>query len=375
MSHIPSHQVRRLDTPISSKRDSLVTIQGKSYYDFTSNDYLGLATHPELLKLTSSFYTFGFGSTGSRLLSGDATPFHLLEQQMAHFYTKEAALLFNSGYQANCGILPALVTDQDLIISDKRCHASIIDGIRLSSAKHLRFKHNDLEHLSTLLHTHRHRYKRCILVTETLFSMDGDAPNIPALINIKQHFDCMLYIDSAHSFGVTGPHGEGVDTASLPHIDLLVTTFGKAMGSYGACIACSDAIKQHLINTSRSFIFSTALPLPIIFWNSAALTLMQTMNQERLTLQTVSTWFRQELSTIGFDTPSTSHIIPIIMGSNERAERAAAQLQNLGVWVKPIRYPTVPLNQARLRFSLTATLPKSLLQKGLDALATLRTMD
>ncbi len=367
--------IRHLNSPIVTKKRSRITINDVSYWDFTSNDYLGLATHPELLKQAPSFFTLGFGSTGSRLLSGDAIPFHDLEKKMALFYKKEAALVFNSGYQANCGILPALTTDQDLIISDKLCHASIIDGIQLSSAKHLRFKHNDLNHLRTLLTTHRHRYKRCILVTETLFSMDGDSPNFDTLSELKKNFDCLLYVDSAHSFGVTGPNGEGLEPSHLSHIDLLITTFGKALGSFGACVACSESLKQQLINTSRSFIFSTAIPFPVLFWNSAALDVMQTMKKERDTLETQSRWFRNEIQSIGYTTPSTSHIIPIMVGSEKRSEKMALQLQQLGFWIKPIRYPTVARHQARLRLSLTTNITHDSLKKVLDALTTLRTVD
>lgn len=367
--------IRRLNSPIRSKQNSQIIINDTSYWDFTSNDYLGLATHPDLLKQTSTFFKLGFGSTGSRLLSGDAIPFHDLEKKMALFYSKEAALLFNSGYQANCGILPSLVTDQDLIISDKLCHASIIDGIKLSSAKHLRFKHNDLEHLRTLLTVQRHRYKRCLLVTETLFSMDGDSPNFETLIELKTQFDCLLYVDSAHSFGVTGENGEGLDPIHMSQIDILVTTFGKALGSFGACVACSESIKQQLINTSRSFIFSTAIPFPVLFWNSAALDVMQTMKKERDTLETQSRWFRNEIQSIGYTTPSTSHIIPIMVGSEKRSEKMALQLQQLGFWIKPIRYPTVARHQARLRLSLTTNITHDSLKKVLDALTTLRTVD
>jgi 8-amino-7-oxononanoate synthase len=355
--------LRQLNTPISGRNQNNILINGKKYWDFTSNDALSLSSNPKLITTVQSSLSQGFGSTGSRLLSGDSILFHQLEKKIATFLNKETSLLFNSGYHANCGIIPALFNDTDLIISDKLCHASLLDGIKLSSCKHLRFKHNDLSHLKKILAEHRHDYKRCVIATESIFSMDGDSPNFETLIELKSQFDCLLYVDAAHSFGVVGEKGQGLKQTKLDKVDLFIATFGKALGSYGAFVACSSDIKQVLINKSRPFMFSTALPLPIIYWNSYALDLMETMSKERQSLKATATWFKDALTRLGYSVPSTSHIIPVIIGSIQRTQKIAETLQSLGFWVKPIRYPTVPEHQARLRFSLTTAIPDTVLKK------------
>jgi len=354
--------IRSLSTPIKGRQNNKIKVKSSVYWDFTSNDYLNLSSHPELLKSIPKTLSQGFGSTGSRLLSGDYDVFHQLESNLASTFSKESALLFNSGYQANCGILPALTTDKDLIIADKLSHASIIDGLRLSQATFTRFRHNTFHHLKALLTEHREKYEQCYIVTESLFSMDGDSPNFDQLIELKKEFSCKLYVDVAHSFGCSGKSGCGLDESVLPHIDFIIGTFGKALGSYGAFIACDDHSKQVLINQARSFMYSTALPLPIIYWNNEALSLLPSLTKERAQLAAKARFFRSHINQLGYDSPSTYQIVPVILGSSSRSEKIADQLAELGYWVKPIRYPTVPHHQARLRFSITTGLPDDVLQ-------------
>lgn len=347
-----SELTRKLDSPCVRHENSVISIGGKKYIDFTSNDPFLLSQNKKLLEAVKQSFN-SFGSTGSRLLSGDTTLFHRLEKDLATFLHKESALLYNSGYHANTGILPAVTTKDDLIISDKLCHASILDGIQLSKSKHLRFNHNNITHLETLLRTHRNDYQHCIIVTESLFSMDGDAPHFEKLIQLKKQYNCLIYVDAAHSFGVSGPNGEGVPLEALPHIDFYIATFGKAMGSYGAFIACSEDIKTQLINTSRSFMFSTALPIPVIIWNTYALALLPHLSKERAQLQHLSLTLKTALEKKGYSIPGTSHIVPVIIGPIQRTLKIADALKDKGLWIKAIRYPTVPHHLARLRLSLT----------------------
>lgn len=316
--------------------------------DFASNDYLGLS---DVILNTD---TPSFGSTGSRLLAGDHALFHDLEHLIATDLGTESALFFNSGYQANLGIISTLFGPEDAIFSDKLCHASMIDGIRLSGASHHRFAHGNLEHLNTLLQKHRATYKKVLIVSETVFSMDGDIALISDLIQLKHQFHTYLMLDDAHAIGAMGTRGLGVCAGRAKDIDLIVGTFGKALGSSGAYVACTQALRDYLVNYCRSFIYSTALPLPVISRNIAAWKHMTTMDAERNTLHHLSHYFRQ-LLTDRFSILGNTHIVPLVVGDVYKAVELSSILKDVGFWVPAIRPPTVPEGRARLRFSLRAT--------------------
>ena len=318
--------------------------------NLSSNDYMGIAK----LGLSLPAET-GMGSGSSRLLTGNFQAYQALEDELEKQFGAPA-LFFNSGYHANIGILPALAQKGDLILSDKLNHASIIDGIKLSDADYHRYKHLDAQHLTRLLKKYRSNYKRVFIVSESIFSMDGDIADLHELIKIKTKYECFLYVDEAHALGTRGEKGLGIaeEQNCLSQIDLLVGTFGKAMNSVGAYLICNAIIKDYLINKMRSLIFTTALPPISIAWNLQILKQSLGMQKERLHLQELSNQFRTALQELGIQTGGDSNIIPIMIGDSEKCKQLAEQLQNLGYLVFPIRPPSVPPNTARLRLSLSA---------------------
>lgn len=252
--------------------------------------------------------------------------------------------------------MPALASKGDLILSDKLNHASIIDGIKLSDADYHRYKHLDYAHLERLLEKYRNQYKRVFIISESIFSMDGDVADLLQLIQIKEKYNCLLYIDEAHALGTRGEKGLGIaeEQNCLSQIDLLVGTFGKAMNSVGAYLVCNAIIKDYLINKMRSLIFTTALPPISIAWNLQILKQSLCMQKEREHLQSLSNRFRKAILEAGIETGGDSNIIPIKVGDSETCKHLAEQLQKLGYLVFPIRPPSVPPNTARVRLSLSA---------------------
>ena len=300
----------------------------------------------------------GYSAVSSRLLSGNHQYYKMLEDDLSDLYGKESALVFNSGYHANIGILPALSRKSDLVIADKLVHASIIDGLRLCEAQMLRYRHLDYEHLRSLLLQHREEYANVFIVTESVFSMDGDIADLQQLCEIKKEFDAFLYVDEAHAVGVRGTNGLGCceEQACIEDIDFIVGTFGKAFASMGAFVACDRLFRDYLINTQRSLIFTTALPPVNVAWTRFILNRMPDFYDLRMKLNDVSRRLREVLERRGFETRGASHIVPMICGSNEDCVEMANLLQDNGFFALPVRYPTVPKNEARIRFSLNASI-------------------
>ncbi len=327
-----------------------------SMVNLSSNDYLGLLHETSLWDEFCKLYqptVQSMSACSSRLLTGNSLEHIELEQLLASLYQKEAALLFNSGYHANIGILPALTDHKDLILADKRVHASLIDGMQLCHADTLRFQHNDCEHLDRLLIKKRHLYNRVFIVTESIFSMDGDLAPMEELIMLKNKYNCFLYVDEAHAIGVRGNNGLGLleELGLMNEVELIVATFGKALASTGAFVACNQTIQSMLVNHCRSLIFTTALPPINIAWTHFILSRMPHFAPKRENLRLLSQFMG---NLIGQQPPSP--IIPVVVGSNERAVGLSRYLQENHFYVLPIRHPTVPKGQARLRISLTANL-------------------
>jgi 8-amino-7-oxononanoate synthase len=356
----------RILRPADLRGGGKIHFGGKKFFDFSSNDYLGLSNHPRLREAAEkAIENLGVSASASRLLSGDLKIFHKLEEKVAKFKGKEAALVFNSGFQANVGAISALYGRGDAIFCDRLSHASIIDGITLSGAKLFRFKHNDLEHLKSLLKKNADKFKNNLIATETIFSMDGDKCPLKELVEIKNKFGCRLLVDEAHATGIFGISGGGIveqEGLSLD-VDLIMGTFSKALGSFGAYLACDEKIKQYLINTCRSFIYSTALPPAVIAAGIEALNIIRDEPQRRQTLLANVDYFREKLQTAGLDVRGSSQIIPLIIGDAEKAVEISELLRRNGYWVLPIRPPTVPANESRLRFSLSFDHDKKVLQK------------
>ena len=319
----------------------LVHVDGKEMLNLSSNDYLGLASNPRLaeeFRLEMDTAAYGYSAVSSRLLSGNHQYYKMLEDDLSDWYGKEAALVFNSGYHANIGILPALSRKHDLVIADKLVHASIIDGLRLCEAEMMRYRHLDYEHLRSLLLQHREEYGNVFIVTESIFSMDGDIADLQQLCEIKKEFDAFLYVDEAHAVGVRGTNGLG------------------CCEDMGAFVVCEDLFRDYLVNTQRSLIFTTALPPVNVAWTRFILNRMPDFYDLRIKLAGISRKLREILVAKGFETRGDSHIVPMICGSNENSVEMAGLLQDNGFFALPVRYPTVPKNEARIRFSLNASI-------------------
>jgi len=340
-----------------------VDYEGKRLLNLTSNDYLGLGGNKEVLH---DFYSsidhtrmvdqYGLGSCSSRLLAGDNAVSHQLEGYLADNYNREAALLFNSGYHVNIGILPSLFGKKDLILSDKFNHASIHDGLRLCRAKYKRFRHRDYDHLQTLLAQSREKYDRVIIVSESVFSMDGDTADLARLVELKKKFNTMLYLDEAHAVGLYGPKGLGKaeEQGVMGEVDILMGTFGKALAGLGAFVVCDRVIRDYLVNKSRSLIFTTALPPVLLSWNLFVFKKVEQMAAERIHLSKLSDRLREALHEKKLQTGGSTNIVPVIIGSNLQAMELAERLKNNGYLIFPVRPPAVPEGTSRFRLSLTA---------------------
>lgn len=337
-----------------------VVVNGQRMLNLSSNDYLGLADN---LSLRNDFLktltpqTFLPTSSSSRLLTGNFTAYQELEQQLAYMFGTESALVFNSGYHANTGILPAVSDIHTLILADKLVHASLIDGIRLSAAKCIRYRHNDLSQLKRLTDENYNHFDKIIIVTESIFSMDGDEADLSTLVKLKQNYpNVLLYVDEAHAFGVRGEKGLGCaeEQDCINDIDFLVGTFGKAIASAGAYVACRNVIRDYLINKMRTFIFTTALPPVNVQWTSFILEHLSGFQEKRQHLLRTSRKLKEALVCKGYACPSVSHIVPMLVGDSKDAILKAEELQRKGFYALPVRPPTVPEGTSRIRFSLTA---------------------
>lgn len=333
---------------------------GVSMLNLSSNDYLGLADN---VALKSEFLqtldpqTCRFSSTSSRLLTGNYPAYTRLEKRLAQLYGAESALVFNSGYHANSGILPAVTDNRSLILADKLVHASIVDGIGLSKARCIRYRHNNYEQLERLVAENADQYERIFIVTESIFSMDGDESDLPRLVTLKRQYpQVYLYLDEAHAFGVRGELGLGCaeEQGVVGDIDFLVGTFGKAAASMGAFVICSETMKQYLVNTMRPLIFTTALPPVNLEWTLFIVNKICNMQKRREHLAQIGRRVREALNPLNGGIVSSSHIIPYVLGESERAVEVALRLQHEGFYLLPVRPPTVPPGTSRLRISLNA---------------------
>ena len=338
-------------TPLTG---TLVEVAGQALINFSSNDYLGLARHTALIEGAARYLRrYGAGATASRLVCGNLDCLPELEARLARLKGAEAALILNSGYQANVSLIPALVNRRSLVLADRLCHNSLIQGVVLSRAKLIRFRHNDLAHLEELLTRHGQDAERILVVSESVFSMDGDRADLDALIAVSRRHRALLMIDEAHATGVLGPGGMGLGGGK--DIDVLMGTFGKGLGSYGAYVACSAELREYLINFCSGLIYSTALPPPVLGAIEAALALAPKMDRERAHLHRLADGLRQGLRSLGLSTgDSTTQIVPVILGDVSRALAMSSWLSRHGFLAAAIRPPTVEPGQARLRLALSA---------------------
>lgn len=353
-------------TIVSKKQSgSKIIVDAKEYVNLSSNDYLGLASNLELSRLfidSLSDTDLRLSSSGSPLLTGAHEAYEKASTVIERLFNKKA-LFFNSGFAANSGVIAALSGENTLIVADKLSHASMIDGMSLSKGKCLRYRHNDYEHLRKIVENNMDQYDSIIIVTEAVFSMDGDRCSIDELVNIKRSCNKVyLYIDEAHSFCLFNENGAGLCALSghLEEIDFILTTFGKGLGSQGACLLCNETARDYLINVCRSLIFSTALSPVSFLHNAFMIEYMQKHDELRQRVYRISKYIQESIEDKGIcQNVSESQIIPLIVAENDKALDASSYFRENGFYAMPIRHPTVPKGQARLRISLTASLSDS----------------
>ena len=366
--------LRQFTTNIQDGRN--IQINQQSMLNLSSNDYLGLGSN---LHLREQFFDETpnehriMSSSSSRLLTGNFPEYEQLENSLSDAFHGRAALLFNSGYHMNIGILPALSDSKTLILADKLVHASLIDGIRLSTAKYLRYRHNDLNHLIQLLQKYHvdESFDRIIVVTESIFSMDGDESDLSDLVRIKQQFNkVMLYVDEAHAIGVRGEQGLGCAEQYdvIDEIDFLVGTFGKALASVGGYLMCHPIVREYLINAMRPLIFSTAQPPICMAWTHFIFQKALKLSTQRQHLHAISQSLQHTIQHKGFECPSTSHIVPVIIGDSQKTVEKAKELQHAGFYIMPVRPPTVPKNSSRLRICLNTQIAQTDLDQLVEML-------
>lgn len=356
LEELKSHSHFRNLKNFEKKDEKYIYYKGKKLLNLSSNNYLNIADNQAITQefLDNVGNRYSFGSASARLLTGTLPVYQELEDLLSSLYGKESALLYNSGYHANVGISSALNQKGDVVFSDKLNHASIIDGMRLSDGKFFRFPHNDMRALEKLLERERKNFNNAFIITESVFSMDGDIEDLKKIVELKKKYNCIMIIDEAHAFGVFGEKGLGVaeELGIIDDVDLLVGTFGKAIGSMGAFVTGSKTMIDFLINKSRSFIFSTALPpINIAFSKWIIETQISKTAQKRKNMLNLAKKFG-----------SQSHIIPVVIGENKDTVDLCEVLFHNGYFTLPIRPPTVPVGTSRLRLSLTADIREEELQ-------------
>ena len=359
---------------IESAQPARIKFGGREFINFSSNDYLGLAGHPALGQASrEAIEQFGVGSGASRLICGSLQPHHELESALAKWQGTEAALVFSTGFAAAQGVLTSLLGRGDVVILDKKAHASMIDGAKLSGATLRVFRHNDLENLEKLLQWAADRGGRVLVASESVFSMDGDHAPLAGIVELKERYGAWLMLDEAHAVGLYGPLGQGLAAAGGlgERIEIRMGTLGKAVGAAGGFICGSRQLVDLLVNKARSFIFSTAPSPAVSAAARAGVELIQGAEGQSLRGQL---WqrvdeLRRGAALLGWKTPAEpSAILPLIVGEETKAVATMERLREAGFFIPAIRYPTVPRNEARLRVTLTANHTAENIQQLVNAL-------
>jgi glycine C-acetyltransferase len=356
---------------VDSPQGREITLEGKRVLNFCSNDYLGLANDTRIKRAAlEAIEEYGLGAGASRLVCGNMGPHERLEEDLALFKKTERALLFSSGYMANTGIIPALMDRRGVVLSDRLNHASIIDGIILGRAGLVRYPHADMQALREILKKIP-AAKRKLIVTDSVFSMDGDRAPLKEIVDLAGHYEAMVMVDEAHAFGVLGRRGSGLveELALEGQVDIQMGTLSKAAGSFGAYACGTKVLRDFLINKSRSFIYTTAMPPALAQASRAALQIILEGSQLRRKLQENADYLRARLQVMGFDTMNSSTpIIPILVKDSFQAVAMSKRLLEQGIFVQAIRPPTVPMGTARLRLTVMATHTQDDLDQLLNAL-------
>ena len=359
---------RKLRT-LSRSRGTRATWNGRELTLFSGNDYLGLSQHPRVMEaMKRALEELGAGAGAARLISGTSDFHEKLEEELARFKRKERALVFGSGYLTNLGILSALAGKKDLIVLDKLCHASLVDGARLAGAALRVFPHKDYSQCEKILGKST-GFRRRVLVSDTAFGMDGDLADLEELARIKEKYDCLLVADDAHGTGVFGPTGRGVTEGFEEKIDVIVATLSKALGVFGGFAAARAEFVEYFVNVSRPFIFATAPPPALAAAALEALHLVQTDVSLRARLWSNVDKVEKFLETRGIHSQTKSPIFPILLGDEKEALRVSGELLEKGILIPAIRYPSVPKGKARLRLTVSAAHTEEDLEKLFHALS------
>lgn len=352
--------------------EAYINIDGKDIINLSSNNYLGFANHEALINgAKKALDKYGAGSGAVRTIVGNMSIHEELDRRLALFKKEEAALVFQSGYMANLGIIQAVTEKGDLILSDELNHASIIDGVRLSRADRGIYKHNDMEDLERVLKEKRNNYNNCLIITDGVFSMDGDIANLPEIVKLKEKYNCMLYVDDAHGSGVLGECGRGtVDHFDLHgKVDFVMGTLSKAIGAVGGYVACSKDAKEYLLNRGRPQLFSTSIMPAAAGAILAAIDLLESTDEYTNKLWDNANYFKGLLKDYGFNVAnSQTPITPIIIGDEAKSIEFSKALLNNGVFSSAIVFPTVPQGTGRLRLMPTALHTKEDLKKAAQIL-------
>ncbi|NJD52056.1 MAG: 8-amino-7-oxononanoate synthase [Candidatus Methanoperedens sp.] len=366
LGQIKSKGLYRELRTIGSAQSPRIKKDGREYILLSSNNYLGLATHPKVKKAAAdTIEIYGSGAGGSRLTTGNTDIYNKLEEKIADFKGAEDAIVFSSGYMANIGTISALMKRGDLILSDELNHASIIDGCRLSRADVKVYPHKDVSCLEKELGASKNSKK--LIVTDGVFSMDGDIAPLPEIIEIAERFDAMVMVDDAHATGVLGKHSRGTGDHFNVDADITMGTLSKALASSGGYVAGNNELIEYLRNVSRSFIFSTALPPPAVAAAAAAIDIIREENPATKLWRNVAI-YKKGLIDVGFNIQCETQIVPIITGDTDTTMKAALLLEKQGIFVQGIRPPTVPEGVGRIRTTLMATHSKQDISDALVAI-------
>jgi glycine C-acetyltransferase/8-amino-7-oxononanoate synthase len=370
LAEIRSRGLYRRLRVISGPQGPRVLLDGSPVLLLCSNNYLGLADHPRVREAAAeAAMRYGAGAGASRLISGNMTIHRRLEESLAEFHGSEAVLLLGSGYLANTGVIATLAGEGDVVFSDALNHASIIDGCRLARAETFVYEHADTEQLEWGLRQAAGR--GALIVTDGLFSMDGDVAPLEEIVELAARFDARVMVDDAHGIGTYGPGGRGTVAAAgvEDEVDVIVGTLGKSLGSYGAYVCCDKQLAKYLVNSARTLIFSTALPPPAVAAAGAALALLREQPRRVDKLQRNAETLRDALAEQGVSSQSRSQIVPLILGDADTAVEVSERALEQGVFAQAIRPPTVPEGTSRLRLSVMASHTPSELREAARTLA------
>lgn len=357
---------------VQSANDAIITLNNQKVINLSSNNYLGFANHPRLKKAAKeAIDQYGVGAGAVKTIAGHMQLHQQLEEALATFKHEEAVMLFQSGFNCNAGVISAIVDKEDLILSDQYNHASIIDGVRLTKSSKMVYRHNDMTHLEEILKEHRQKHRQCLIITDGVFSMDGDIANLPEIVRLAKKYDALTYVDDAHGSGVLGRSGRGtVDHFDLHNeVDFTIGTLSKAFGVIGGYVATKKIIKDYLSFKARPLLFSTMLPPSVAAALLEAISMLEQSDEYTTKLWDNANYFKEKAKACGFDIGhSETPITPIFVYDEAKTVAFSKQLLEKGVFVSPIVYPTVPLNQARLRVMISASHSKEQLDQALTIL-------